>query len=74
MQRVYHKKKYIKRYAALTHTFTYRIGDKANQNKENRITQSKRKDKKINPTSLPIEVLIKNQNNTTVDYVIRRKN
>ena len=31
MQRVCHKKKYIKRYAALTHTFTYRIGDKANQ-------------------------------------------
>ena len=55
-----HKKK-MREYETLTHTFTKRIGGKNQNEKIDRRTQIKRRDKnKVHPKSLPIEILNKN--------------
>ena len=55
-----HKKKMMA-YETLTHTFTKRIGGKNQNEKIDRRTQIKRRDKnKVHPKSLPIEILNKN--------------
>ena len=51
----------MREYETLTHTFTKRIGGKNQNEKIDRRTQIKRRDKnKVHPKSLPIEILNKN--------------
>ena len=46
----------------MTHTFTKRIGDQTKQNKK---IEGPNQREEIHPTPLPMEVLIKNQNNNS---------